>query len=169
MLRLYYLISSLICGLVSFSQTSNAEKLQKRCGWFVYIGKRDVWSPYFIEAPLTGPYSFSKSDTLRAIMLAMPGCAANDSYGYRYYLRSQTSFDSIACITIIDNDKGMYIEDSCMLEYKRGCISYFKSDAQQWPKQYEKVIIQNKKVILETDEYLRIKEFTYAPLRAAKK
>lgn len=143
---------------------------EKKHGILVFEGKENIYSMYFIETnnKYQAPW-FGKKDTIKIINLGSPGDNSNNTNGYKEYLNKNSSFDSLISISILENDKGLYIEDTCRLYYINGYINYSKSKTFKLEIQYEKKRINNKYIIYEAESFIPIKSFVPENIKIKKR
>ena len=143
-----------------YAQNTKQNLYAHKSGFIVFENHHNVFQMYFIEASyISLPLLLKNKDTINALRLGSPGDDASNVPSFKYYLNKSTRFDTMPCIAIIDND-GLYIEDTCIIEYKQGYINYVESKGFKVKKRFEKKLINNKSVILECQHYLPIESFT---------
>ena len=142
-----------------FAQKCKENTLLTKQGLLIFEGKGNVFNMYFIETSMNQlSQLFNKIDTIKVIQIGTPGDNANNVIGYKEYLGKIFTFDTLSCITIID-DNGLYIEDTCSIKYKRGLIKYTKSKAYKLKERYEKRKINGRVIFYEIGEFIPIISF----------
>lgn len=154
---------------MTLSAQGTSSQLSK-FGVIVFEKEQSSTGLYFIESDKHDDlFPFRQRDTIKVIGIGTPGDNANDVLGYKHYLDTKIIFDTLKCIAIIENEKGLHIEDSCTLSYAKGYIYFLKSNGYKLQRKYEKRKINGKIIVYQSDYYIPINSFQIARKRTRKR
>jgi len=156
--------------IYSFGQLKKEPIAQSQLTGILFFEKgQGIYSMYFVKTSFKDLRSLlQKKDTLKLLAIGSPGNDASNIADFKNHLDKSICFDSLLATIIID-DKGLYIEDTCVVNYKHGIINYSKNKRYQLQKQYEKRKINNKLVIYEIAHFIPINSFISNKKKISKK